>query len=75
MRVRESDVNKLSQILDKISKVGIEKIALGTDYPFPLGENEPGRLIQSSGISEKNKEMLFSQNALDWLDLNQTFLK
>ena len=28
-----------------ISKIGMEKIALGTDYPFPLGELEPGSLI------------------------------
>ena len=71
----DSLVHDIDALNFLIRKVGIEKIALGTDYPFPLGENEPGRLIQSSGISEKNKEMLFSQNALDWLDLNQTFLK
>jgi len=71
----DSLVHDIDALNFLIRKVGIEKIALGTDYPFPLGENEPGRLIQSSGISEKNKEMLFSQNALDWLDLNKTFLK
>ena len=28
-----------------VELVGEEKVALGTDYPFPLGELEPGKLI------------------------------
>src|SRR5262249_34655516 len=30
-----------------IRVMGAERIALGSDYPFPLGEAEPGRLIES----------------------------
>ena len=30
-----------------IRQVGPERIALGTDYPFPLGEAAPGKLIES----------------------------
>ena len=52
-----------------INKVGINKIALGTDYPFPLGELEPGKLITTSSLNNNDKEKLLSQNALDWLGL------
>jgi aminocarboxymuconate-semialdehyde decarboxylase len=52
-----------------INKVGINKIALGTDYPFPLGELEPGELITTSSLNNNDKEKLLSQNALDWLGL------
>ena len=53
-----------------IKKIGINKIALGTDYPFPLGDLEPGKLIESSNYSDEMKEKMLSRNALDWLDLN-----
>ena len=29
---------------------GPDRVALGTDYPFPLGETEPGALIRSLGL-------------------------
>ena len=60
-----------------ISKVGMEKIALGTDYPFPLGELEPGSLIdEMEDLSADNKDMLYCRNALNWLGLNNnSFLK
>ena len=32
--------------------VGPERIALGTDYPFPLGELEPGALIDALAGAE-----------------------
>jgi aminocarboxymuconate-semialdehyde decarboxylase len=47
--------------------VGPDKIALGTDYPFPLGELEPGKLIHSMPYSDEVKEKLLHQAALDWL--------
>lgn len=54
-----------------IKKMGPDKIALGTDYPFPLGELEPGKLIESSELSEEIQEKLLCQNALDWLGLDK----
>lgn len=54
-----------------IKKVGIDKIALGSDYPFPLGEPQPGELIANSACSKKQKDKLLFQNALDWLDLEE----
>lgn len=30
-----------------VSIVGSDRVILGSDYPFPLGEHHPGKLIQS----------------------------
>ena len=58
-----------------ISKIGMEKIALGTDYPFPLGELEPGSLINKmNDLSVDNRDMLFSRNALNWLVIDKNSL-
>jgi len=58
-----------------IKKVGESKIALGTDYPFPLGELEPGKLIESSECSHSTKDKLLFQNALNWLGLPHDYFK
>ena len=58
-----------------ISKIGMEKIALGTDYPFPLGELQPGSLINKmNDLSVDNRDMLFSRNALNWLGIDKNSL-
>ena len=51
-----------------IEVFGCNKIALGTDYPFPLGEARPGTLLESlSGLSTDQRERLFNGTALEWL--------
>lgn len=54
-----------------VDLIGIEKIALGTDYPFPLGELVPGNLIESMAFDDAAKERLFSGTALEWLGLDK----
>jgi len=49
---------------------GENRVALGTDYPFPLGELSPGNLIRSSAFSEKTKQALLGGAALEWLRLS-----
>lgn len=46
---------------------GPARIALGTDYPFPLGEAKPGALIDSLGLSPAVRERLRQGTALEWL--------
>jgi aminocarboxymuconate-semialdehyde decarboxylase len=59
-------------MLDYIVKlVGSNRVALGSDYPFPLGENVPGSLIESMNFSDEIKEQLLSGSALEWLNLSQ----
>ncbi|AWV90291.1 amidohydrolase family protein [Bradymonas sediminis] len=46
---------------------GEERIALGTDYPFPLGELAPGQLIESVDfLSAAARERMLSGTALEW---------
>ena len=55
-----------------IDNVGAKQIALGTDYPFPLGETPPGKRIdQISSITNEQKERLLHGTALEWLDLDK----
>lgn len=58
------DSAMLTYIVDLI---GANRIALGSDYPFPLGENEPGKLVRNSKFSENVKELLLSGSALEWI--------
>lgn len=51
-----------------ISLVGAHRIALGSDYPFPLGEHEPGSLIRSmTDLPTADMERMLSGTALEWL--------
>ncbi len=60
------DERALKFLLDS---VGEDAIALGTDYPFPLGEDEPGKLIESLSVSDETKAKLLGGNALKWLKI------
>ncbi len=61
-----------ARVLDHLVQlVGAAQVALGSDYPFPLGEAEPGRLIESCGYDDSIKETLFNGAALNWLNLNR----
>lgn len=55
-----------------VERFGAEQIALGTDYPFPLGELEPGRLIESTAsFTPEQKERMLSGTALAWLGVER----
>lgn len=59
------------KMLDYIVELmGEDKIALGTDYPFPLGELEPGKLIHQMNYTADKKAKLLAINAFDWLGLD-----
>jgi aminocarboxymuconate-semialdehyde decarboxylase len=50
-----------------VSTMGTERVMLGSDYPFPLGEHGIGNLIRSSQLSSAAKERLLGGNALEFL--------
>jgi aminocarboxymuconate-semialdehyde decarboxylase len=51
-----------------ISIVGENRIALGSDYPFPLGEHHPGTLIESmNDLPGATKRKLLADNAIEFL--------
>jgi aminocarboxymuconate-semialdehyde decarboxylase len=56
-----------------LQKAGVDKICLGSDYPFPLGEHYPGQLISSLDLPTPIQEKLFFRNAIDWLNLDNAF--
>jgi aminocarboxymuconate-semialdehyde decarboxylase len=54
-----------------IRTVGAERIALGSDYPFALGEERPGALIESmDDLPAATKQRLLCSTALDFLGLD-----
>lgn len=53
-----------------IDLVGADRVALGTDYPFPLGELEPGKLIESMPYDDTTKSKLLHGSALNWLNID-----
>ncbi len=53
-----------------IRLAGAERVCLGSDYPFPLGEAEPGRLLESmDDLSLETKESIRWKAAAEFLDL------
>lgn len=51
--------------------MGAKTIALGSDYPFPLGEARPGEMIESMGLERATVERLMHGTALEWLGLDR----
>ena len=52
-----------------IRLTGDDNICLGSDYPFPLGEHVPGKMIEAMELTAATKNKLLYQNAKDWLAL------
>lgn len=55
-----------------VNLLGSDKIVLGTDYPFPLGETEAGKLIESMAWDDSLKAKLLGENALRFLNLDRS---
>lgn len=55
--------------------MGHERIALGTDYPFPLGELSPGKLIKEMPYDDATKARLLGGTALEWLGMDASNFK
>jgi aminocarboxymuconate-semialdehyde decarboxylase len=53
--------------------VGADRIAMGSDYPFPLGEAEPGGLIESMpDLPDGAKQRLLAGTALEFLGVDRS---
>ncbi len=50
-----------------INTLGADTICVGSDYPFPLGEEHPGILLDPAQYSSEVIEKISSLNALRWL--------
>jgi aminocarboxymuconate-semialdehyde decarboxylase len=67
----DSLVHEAEMLAYLVKLVGAEKVALGTDYPFPLGEEIAGSLIDELSFDAETKAKLLHQSALDWLNLEK----
>ncbi len=47
------------------------RICLGSDYPFPLGDLEIGKYITEMGLQESVVEDIFCYSTLEWLDMKK----
>ena len=52
-----------------VGTMGDDQVVLGSDYPFPLGEERVGSLIRQSGLPQHTKTRLLSWNAIRFLGL------
>src|SRR4051812_32290309 len=62
--VHDSDALRLL-----IKLFGSQRVALGSDYPFPLGESHAGSLIESMSLADYDKTQLLSGTAREFLAL------
>ncbi len=54
-----------------VDTMGPERVMLGSDYPFPLGEHPIGGLIRTSSFSAETKAQMLGGNALEFLRLEK----
>ena len=52
------------------NQVGFDRVMIGSDYPFPLGEDVPGTLIHQCGFDEDQIEHLSYKSAIKFLGLS-----
>ncbi len=54
-----------------LNLMGSDKICMGSDYPFPLGEHHPGKLIGGMDVPTATKDKLLFGNAREWLGMGE----
>lgn len=50
--------------------IGDQRVCLGSDYPFPLGDLTIGAFIDEMGLSEESRRRIYATNTLEWLGLD-----
>ena len=55
-----------------VEVMGEDRVMLGSDYPYPLGEQHIGELIRNSDFTGAAKQKMLSGNAGRWLDVSPT---
>lgn len=66
--VYDSLVHDADALRHLVRLVGAERIALGSDYPFPLGEHRPGELLRSmDDLDQPSLDRMLGGTALEFL--------
>ena len=55
-----------------IDTLGQDRILLGSDYPYPLGERPVGNVVRSPGISESERTSILGANAATFLSADKS---
>jgi aminocarboxymuconate-semialdehyde decarboxylase len=63
----DSLVHDPHDLANLLRLVGDDKIVMGSDYPYPLGEAVPGELVRSMPWSDAVKAKVLRTNAEAWL--------
>lgn len=53
-----------------IDLIGSDKICLGSDYPFPLGDLEIGKFIEEMDLPQGDLDNIMHKSTLDWLGID-----
>ena len=67
----DSLVHNPRQLWYIASLFGNDRVCLGSDFPFPLGEHEPGAVIRQAELDPHDEMAMLGHNALEWLGLEQ----
>jgi aminocarboxymuconate-semialdehyde decarboxylase len=59
-----------------IDTMGPERVMLGSDYPYPLGERPSGAVVRGATfLDEHDRDLILGGNAESFLDLTTTTLR
>ncbi|UII26647.1 amidohydrolase [Fulvivirga maritima] len=50
---------------------GSNRVTLGSDYPFPLGDLEIGKFVEEMNLPAEEVENIFCNSTLEWLNLEK----
>ncbi|MBM86122.1 MAG: hypothetical protein CMM47_08875 [Rhodospirillaceae bacterium] len=45
------------------TKVGTDRVMLGSDYPFPIGDPDPRRVVETAGYTDDEVDAMLTDNA------------
>lgn len=62
------DANMLRYVMNM---VGSDRVMIGSDYPFPLGDLTIGELVDEMNLPPTDRKNIYHQAALDWLGLSK----
>jgi aminocarboxymuconate-semialdehyde decarboxylase len=63
-------VHEPSQLRKLADTVGVERLILGTDYPFDMGCFDPLEFVHSSGLSDEECAQVLARNAAELFGLD-----
>ncbi len=59
------------QLRTLVARYGAERILMGSDYPFDMGDPDPVGFVRSAGLGEATEDMILGGNAIALLGLDR----